>query len=236
MTANLRPLRWLLIFLATLVLPLQAKGIQIEFSSVVRSQLRITGANDQFEFIDGDNGRDFRVTFVSSGSGSAVNLQGNIGGHSRIGAITNSSFSQLAPVIEEQVSLFSIDDGSSHSLSGRIDWDSIRTSGAIAALNPFGTLNLSNLTYSGSNLDLAELAAFGSAQISLGFTALPKKTLTQLTADSSVFKSSYSGYVRAGGTNISVPDGASTLLLFGFALMTMAAVRRLIARKVTSDE
>jgi hypothetical protein len=73
---------------------------------------------------------------------------------------------------------------------------------------------VTGITYGGSNQDLMELAAPGSASAVLSFSfASPGYSLTQLA--STPVTTSYNGDLH---TSRSVPDGGSTLLILGAVL------------------
>jgi len=75
-------------------------------------------------------------------------------------------------------------------------------------------VNVTGITYGGSNGDLMELAAPGSASAVLSFSfASPGYSLTQLATTN--ITTSYNGDLH---TSRSVPDGGTTVLVLGGAL------------------
>jgi len=58
-------------------------------------------------------------------------------------------------------------------------------------------VNVTDLSYSGSNADLMKLAAGGPTAMNLSFQFSPGETLTQLSTGNSPFLTSYSGSIAA---------------------------------------
>jgi hypothetical protein len=189
---------WIPAALSLVLAAHEARAITLNFSSVPGATVKFTGTGRTFEFVDsttvGFVGSDFRVT-LSDGTGApSVGLLGNIGGTFTIGAISISGPVQSAPVTG--VGSFSIFDGST-SLTATAQWTTIRTFGTSGSINAGGSVNLSGISYSGSNPDLQALAASaadtGIAVVSFQF--IPAKTLTQLTTAGAVNSTTYSGTV-----------------------------------------
>jgi hypothetical protein len=142
-----------------------------------------------------------------------------------IGTITSTIIPGLGTMSTASVSgsgTFVIHDGA-FALSGMLTWVDIVQFGAGAALNTTGTVNLTGVTYSGSNLDLQSLAAAGSGSNVLSFQFAPTVTLDQLANGPGAQKTSFSGSVEYEGPG--VPDGGSTLILLGSTLAGIAAIR-----------
>lgn len=201
--------------------PLQA--INLDFGSSPGATLYFAG-DGTFSFVDSStgiyNGTDFVINLSSSGrtgSNSAVGLLGHLGGTFTIGAISSG----VAPVTGSGP--LSITDGA-NLFAGTVQWVQIHQAATSGNLNLSGVVNVTGITYGGSNGDLMELAAPGSASAVLSFSfASPGYSLTQLA--STVVTTSYNGDLQ---TSRSVPDGGLTLLILGGALACcgLAARRR----------
>jgi hypothetical protein len=226
-------LRCLALLLGLSVLGTRDAGaISLSFASAPGARISFSGATDTFEFTDSalvgpDLGRDFRIT-LSDGVGDAVGLRGNISGLFQIGAISTLGPLQSAPVTTVgSAASFSIFDGTT-SLTADVAWIDIYTLGGAGALNSGGSLNLSNVLYSGTNADLATLAVASDRTAVITFQFIPARSLTQLTTDT--FNStSYSGSV-SGDTPLRVPDGGSAVAMLGLGLIAIEAARRNLAK------
>jgi hypothetical protein len=206
--------------LVLFVFSFRAGAIDLNFSSVVGSQLDFSGGT--FSFTSG-NQFQFVITSVSGGVGDSRSLEGGFspGGPFAIGSITINGGEQTAPVTG--TSTLFITDVNSVNLTGTIQWDDITTVGAGGILDLTGTINLTGLSYSGTSIDLGELAAPpGNASDVVSFQFLPPQTLTQLATTGG--ETSYSGTIFA---NQSVPEpGTLTLAGMGFAGLLAFGRRR----------
>lgn len=192
----------------------QVQAIEIDFSSVTNSALRFDAATDSFQFVDGDGGRDIRMT-LSTGVGDSINLLGNIGGTFTIGPIFSFLGGQIAGV--SGVGSFSIFDGSSF-LTATLMFDYIFTSGGGGGMG----FSLTDFSYSGTNADLLALAAQdGTGAISFQF--VPGMSLLDLTIGDGINDTSYSGSLYAPAA---VPEGGATLGFLAFSLILVEVVRR----------
>lgn len=202
----------------------QAQAIVLDFSSDLGASMRFNGTGNTFMFDDGLAGRDFIVTLVHDGFGDSVGLKGNILGDFTIGSISSSGTTQSATVtsVGGAISIF---DGTT-SLTADLAWIDIFTNGTIGGLNAGGAINVTNFSYSGSNIDLMTLASLGmdTGVAALTFQFVPARSLTTLTADGTTTSTSYSGSIGNSASN--VPDGGSTLALLGGALFGAAGLRR----------
>jgi hypothetical protein len=102
-----------------------------------------------------------------------------------------------------------ITDASSNDLMGTIQWIGITTVGGSGAsagsLDLQGSVNFTNITYSGANSDLNALALAGAASDVITFQFTPGKTVDQLVAAGGT--SSYSGVITA------VPEPSTWVLV-----------------------
>jgi hypothetical protein len=187
------------------------QALTIDYSSSAGSSIAFDGLGN-FSFAPSDS---FQVT-----SGSASGLLGEITGTYSIGAITTVGIVSSASVTG--TGSFIIHDGAS-TLSATLNWVDILQVGAGGALNDSGVVNLTGITYNGSNADLLALASAGSAGNVLSFQFIPAASLTDLVNSPNV--TSFSGSLST-----SVPDGGATVALLGFALVGLEGLRRKAVR------
>jgi hypothetical protein len=154
-------------------------------------------------------------------SGSASGFHGGISNTFGVGTITSTTTPQ-GPLETASVSgtgLLTIFDGS-FTLTADLNWIDIATFGTAGSLNTLGTGNLSNIVYSGSNIDLLALANAGSGIQTATFQFSTPTSLTDLfTTSSSTTSTSFSGSIST------VPIPAS-VWLFGSGILGLAGVRR----------
>ncbi len=198
---------------ATLLAGTPLHAINLDFGSTPGATLRFAG-DGTFSFVDSAQGiytgTDFVINLSSSGrtgSNSAVGLLGHLGGTFTIGAISSgvATVTGSGPL--------SITDGA-NLFAGSVQWLQIHQTATSGNLNLSGVVNVTGITYGGSNQDLLELAAPGSASAVLSFSfASPGYSLTELA--STTVTTSYNGDLH---TSRSVPDGGATLVILGGAL------------------
>lgn len=209
------PPRFKLLALAatTLLASVPLRAINLDFGSSPGAMLSFAG-NGTFSFVDSAqgiySGTDFVINLSSSGrtgSNSAVGLLGNLGGTFTLGAISSgvAAVTGSGPL--------TITDGA-NLFAGNVQWLQIHQAATSGNLNLSGVVNVTGITYGGSNQDLMELAAPGSASAVLSFSfASPGYSLTQLA--STPVTTSYNGDLHPSR---SVPEGGSTLLILGAVL------------------
>jgi len=191
--------------------------------------ISFSGAGDLFSFSPLDeNSFDFRITNASPAG--LDGLMGAISSTFAIGPISTVTFvdpithqtvtEQEAPVLG--TGTFSIFDGISSDFSATITSNSYTalTVGTAGVLNPFGSVNLSNFLYNGSNPALEALANAGSGIDAVTFQFVPAESLTQLTTGGVANSTSFSGSV------IAVPEPAAFSAILGSAALGCALLRR----------
>jgi len=205
---------------AALLISSQARAnlidVEIDYSNTGGSKIHFDGAS-HFSFTGATN--NLKVTTP----GSAYNLLGEITGTYTIGAITTTGSGSLAvnsaPVTGS--GLFRIHDGHGYNLVGTLSWYNIIQVGTGDFLNTAGAVNLTNITYSGTNPLLALLAKTPStASDVLSFQFTPAKALSKLKTTK--LDTSFSGSIYARR----LPDGGETALLLGMALTGLVFFRR----------
>ena len=192
------------------------------FANVQGSSIQFNGSASSFQFnsstIAGPNfGSQWVITGQSGGTGSSIGLLGLFGGGPfTYGPITTQvagpNTLETANVTGPLGGLI-IGSGSGN-LIGTIAWGQIATINSAGGINADLQVNVSNLSYAGSNPDLVALAANNLATLVISFQFSTVLTLADLSAGQGPYQTSYSG-------TISAPDHANTayLLLAGlFAL------------------
>jgi len=160
--------------------------------------------------------------------GSAVGLLGLFNnGPFHYGAITtviNGLHIDESATVTGPLAALVIQDGSGN-LTGNVNWVQIATDDFGGSINAALTVNLTGLTYAGSNPDLVTLAANGPGALNLTFQFSPGMTLADLTTGSGPYQTSYSGSLS---TSQSVPDKTSAGILLLTSLAVLAGFQRVI--------
>jgi hypothetical protein len=199
--------------------------LSLNYSSTPGSTIGFNGSAHSFQFnpstLTAYNdlflGTQWYIGSETGGTGSAVGLFGGVDNSPfSYGPITVSGLEQSATVSGPLGGLF-ITDVSDVDLTGTVDWATISTYGSAGAINAALQVNITDLQYTGSNPDLQALASSGNGSMILTFQFSPGKTLSQLSAGSNSFLTSYSG-------SISVPE-PSTVALAGLGLIALVSVR-----------
>jgi len=165
----------------------------------------------------------FEVTLASDPSD--LGLFGSISGSyqykdSQI-VTSNSGLTETAPVIDNTgpftFTIWDSTGGGGSAFTANIAWITIMTTLANGGLNSGGTINLTNLHYTGSNSGLQSLAGNANGVVTASFTFSAPTSLTEL--ESGTHTTTYSGSLTA-------PDGGMTLMLLGGALLGLESLRR----------
>ena len=189
--------------LLLLALAFQAKAITLNFQGLNGTVINFD-TNSTFGFTS-TNGYQFSISSVGDGAADSVGLKGYVspGGPFTIGLIQILGSTQTAPVTGSGT--LHITDSFATDLTGLIQWDTITTIGGGAVTEITGELNLTGITYSGANSDLAALAAAGPATDDITLVFNPAQTLTQLASGGG--QTSYSGTIFA------VPEPGTWMLV-----------------------
>lgn len=188
------------------------KADSFNYSSLPGAVIQFSGS-DTFTFSNslsnpGDN-------FVVD-NGAAVGLLGDISGTFKLGTITTVAGVSTAAVTG--TGSITITDGSGDKLKATLTWIGVEQMGTLSVLNDDAAVDLTNITYAGTNPALDALAASGEAEDTLSFTFVPIKTLSTMATHK--VSTSFSGTILA------VPDRAAAICLFGLGLLGLAVMRR----------
>jgi len=208
--------------LALWVVRSYGQPLALDFSANTGATLRFNGASDSFQFTTATNGYQWHITTESGGS-SAIGLNGSFNnGPFVYGPITSTgsgiTLVQQAAVTGPLANLV-ISDGSGN-LSGTVNFINVATfATAGGGVNANLTVNLTGVTYSGSNPDLELLKAEQPGTLDLSFQFSPGETLTQLSTGTGPYSTSFSG-------SLSVVPEPSTLALTGLGGLVLVHLRR----------
>jgi len=196
--------------------------LALDFSANTGATLRFNGASDSFQFTTATNGYQWHITTESGGS-SAIGLNGSFNnGPFVYGPITSTgsgiTLVQQAAVTGPLANLV-ISDGTG-TLNGTVNFIDVATfATAGGGVNANLTVNLTGVTYSGSNPDLELLKAEQPGTLDLSFQFSPGETLTQLSTGTGPYSTSFSG-------SLSVVPEPSTLALTGLGGLVLVHLRR----------
>lgn len=198
--------------------------LTLNFSANTGTGVQFNGASDSFQFINDAFGYQWHITSESGGS-SALNLNGAFSSSSfHYGPITTTGSGILmiqSAAVTGPLGSFLINDGTGN-LSGTVNFIDVETyaSGSSGGMNALNLLvNLTGVTYSGSNPDLQLLRAEQPGTLDLSFQFSPGKTLTQLSTGTGPYVTSYSGSL------VVVPE-PSTLALAALGGLVLLRLRR----------
>ena len=189
------------------------------FSDMVGGTIQFNGTASSFEF--NPNTNQWSIISESGGTGSATGLEGTFtGGPWSYGAITSSSGVQTATVNPGPATL-TINDGAGYLATANVAWVNVTTYQGAGFLNVGAIVNLSNLAYSGANVDLMSFFSAPAGVLTLSFQYNPAMTLSQLTAGSGPYLTSFSGSLTP------VPEpGVLAICGLGFALLGRRILRK----------
>jgi hypothetical protein len=191
---------------------------EFDYASVTGADINFTGGGN-FDFTPSPS---FQITDSSLGT-SANGFTGSMAGTWTMGTINN-----ISPGIQEAAitgsGTFTIVGGGG-TLTGTLVWDDIEQIGTGSTANYLASVNLTAMTYTGTNPELVTLAGQTSVIDTLNFTFVPAESLTALAAGglSTSFSGSINGTTPPGAM---APDGGMTVALLGGAMVALAGLRR----------
>lgn len=206
-------------------MPGYGQPLTLNFAANTGAGLQFNGASHSFQFINDGGGYQWHITSETGGS-SALNLNGAFNnGPFNYGpiTITGSGLTMIqSAMVTGPLGGFMINDGSGHNLSGAVNFIDVETyaAGSGGGMNALTlAVNLTGVTYSGSNPDLLFLRSGQPATLDLSFQFSPGETLTQLSTGTGPFLTSYSGSL------VVVPE-PSALALAGLGGLVLLKLRR----------
>ena len=213
--------------LALCFAPSARAGLVLDISAAPGADVEFTGSGTgaTVAFNNNGSGQGFVIT-SSTGVGDSVGLFGTIGGsYSYASAlITNPAPGVEYALLSTSGGNLTITDASSLSLTGNIAGIDVATVGTGGAVNVNGVINLTGVSYSGTNADLDQLrneAAAGGGILSISFQFGSATSLTQLAGLGAPNSTSYSGTIAT------VPEPSSlALACFGAIAVAGFHLRR----------
>jgi len=189
--------------------------LDLNFSATTGGALQFNGSSNSFQFNNGPSGYQWDVT--SGGSGSAIGLLGSI---SAPGPFTYGSISSTGSgitliqdaLVTGPLGHFVINDGLGNLLTGTVSWGDVATFATSGGgMDTQANIDLTGMSYGGTNPDLQQLANDVSATLTVSFQfAGTGQTLTSLSTGAGPYVTSFSGSI------IGVPEPSSlALLAFG---------------------
>ncbi|MBY0523238.1 MAG: hypothetical protein K2R98_07560 [Gemmataceae bacterium] len=227
---------WMLAVTAALLTNASTRAdYTLNFGPVTGGEVVFTGTGNTFMFHNQYSATPldiFKVTSASTGSSfpqPVLNLIGSIttGGANTVFTITNVDVpTQTGDVITPAGTKLTIHDGvhgSDFDFTADLDFTKIYTKDTTVGVESGGIVNLTNFDYQGTNVDLLELATYpgGFLVASIQFVN-PSKSLSDLTEDGAVNKSSYSATLSA----VPVPPSFVLMLTGGVLAGGVRALRR----------
>lgn len=195
----------------------RASALQINYDGSGTTPSISFNGDSTFTFSPTYPTTNFVLSSTSGGTGSANGLTGSLGGTFTIGAVTAVGPVNTAPV--SGTGSFLINDGV-NPFTANLSWVSISQFGTGSVVNTSGAINLTNITYSGSNVDLLALKGpDGVAMNVLTFNFVPAVSLE--TLKTTTVSTSFSGSLAPV-----VPDSGATVAMLGLALGTLGLIRR----------
>ncbi len=200
-----------------------AASLILNFGPTDGSSIQFNGTQNTFQFNNGYNGYQWDITSETGGS-SAVGLNGSVlNGPFHYGPITisGSGITQIqSATVLGPLGTLDINSGPLVDLTGTVNWINIATYFGVGGLNAYVNVNLSNVSYSGSNADLQTLQANQPGILDVSFQFAPGETLTQLSTGTGPYSTSFSGSVTTA-----VPE-PTTLAMAGLGGLTLLLFRR----------
>ena len=206
-------------------------SLTLDFAANPGSTIQFNGSptgGPSFQFNDGTNGYQFNVTGEQGGS-SALGLNGLVsngpffyGPVTSLGDFFNTQYATVTGPLGDLV----ISDGTGD-LTGTVNFIQVSTYGGIfggfGALNGDLVVNVTNISYYGTNADLQTLVANQPGAMDVSFTFGSPETLTQLSTAPTPITTSYS----ASLTVVPVSDSSAslTMLVFGACVLLFASRR-----------
>jgi hypothetical protein len=173
--------------------PASAALVSAGFGSNTGASIDFTGGSN-FSFTSTSIG-GFQIKSESGGA-ALINLDGDITGTYNIGTVTTFGPTEMAPVTGSgQLIIYDGGGTTGSQFTATLTWLAMSQTGTGVNANVNGTVNLSAMSYSGSNADLLSLKNTGSGLgiATLALTFNSTTTLDQLKTG--VFHDNYTGTI-----------------------------------------
>jgi hypothetical protein len=199
------------VVMAGLVLSTVSSRADMSLNFASTSTIQFNGTNSSFQFNSDSFGYQWKIVGEDGGTGSAQGLYGKfLNGPFSYGSISSLSYPGLVyqyASVTGPLAQMVIDDGLGYSLTGLVNWVQVSTLNAGGFLNDSGSLvvNVTGLSYLGSNADLQAFVGETLGSMTLSFQFSPGKTLSQLTCGNGPYATSFSGSVSTGASS-TVPE------------------------------
>jgi hypothetical protein len=205
---------------AALMLPAAMTQAQVlNISGETGASIQFNGTGSSFQFNNNGAGNQWSVTTESGGLGTATGLLGVFnGGPWTYGAISTAFGIESASVSANPASKLIINDGVGFTAMANLDWVQVSTYQSSGYLNANATVNLSNLSYSGTNPDLQSFFSAPAGTATLSFQFNPAMDLNALSAGAGPYTTSFSATLSA------VPEPTSALV-FGLGVLLLGCRR-----------
>jgi len=196
--------------------------IVMDFGSANTGQIQFVGngTGASIQFIPTGSGNNFQINNESGtdSTNSALSLYGNVQGTFHY---TGSGSSAL--LTTDAGATLSITDASNNVLTGQLTGVSIAVSNNGGFLNPTEILNLTGVTYSGTNADLVTLATLGGGNgaASVGFSFFGAQNITLADLNNGTHTTSFQGELGTGAEFITSVPEPSTLAIAGLGALGM---------------
>jgi hypothetical protein len=195
--------------------PAARAGLTLGLSNIPHTVVSFdgTGSAATFTFTTtGAPAEGFTITNSDSNSQSSVGLAGVLNGSYSFSSITQVSPTEQYALVTTTGGQLVISDGLGNNLTGNVQGIDIDSNSKNGSVNLFGAVNLTGVTYSGTNADLVELkneANFSGGILGINFTLKNGQNLATLeSAAGSPHTYAWAGTIE---TN-SVPEPSSLML------------------------
>ncbi len=197
--------------------------LTLNFANNTGGSVQFNGSASSFDFNNGNNGYQWDVTSEVGGS-SAIGLNASVNnGPFSYGPITTANsggFQIQYATVTGPLGNLMLNDGVAN-LTGTVNWIQVATFGTgVGVLNASLDVNVSNISYSGSNPDLQYLVSHQPGSMDVSFQFSSPSDLTALSSGNGPYLlTSYSG-------SLSVVPEPSTLALAGLGGLFLLYLRR----------
>ena len=197
------------------------QGLTLDFANQPGDYIQFNGTNQTFSFSSATNGYQWTVTGPSGSS--ALGLFGSITssvpfGYGPISTSLGGALEQAT--VTGPLGTLIINDGTGN-LKGSVNFIDVSTLfKAVGVFNAAVTVNVTGITYSGTNPDLQTIFNNQPATLDLSFQFSPGKDLIDLSTGGGPFTTSYSGSISV------VPEPAAMTLSIAGGLAMLALRRR----------